>query len=170
MDFTTFKSLQKTASIIQTPGSSTNKSIDLNNYGIRVEVKNLNSLKSVSGAIESEIKRQSTCLHSGLRILSETRSFDSLSKLTKATRSKESAPDYRFMPEADIPIIHLSDEWINYVSNSIPELFEKTKSRLKAEYGLSSSNISVLYKFPKSVQFFEHTCQSGADPRKAFSW
>ncbi|PVV04291.1 hypothetical protein BB560_001216 [Smittium megazygosporum] len=138
-------------------------------FGTRVEIKNLNSLKSVTGAIEAEIQRQTKCLMKNEQILPETRTFNPIDKTTSRSRNKESAPDYRFMPENDVPVVIIDEKWIQAVKNTIPELPDSIRSRLKS-VGLSTEEVGVLLKYPESVKFFDKTIALGSDPHKAFSW
>ncbi|PWA02155.1 hypothetical protein BB558_001705 [Smittium angustum] len=138
--------------------------------GPRVEIKNLNSLRSVTNAIESEIQRQISVLFDGGEISSETRSYDVIAKQTKSSRTKESKPDYRFMPEADIPTIHLSHKWIENIKKELPEFPDDKKNRLSDQYGLSIDDINVLYKIPTIIDFFEKVCSLGICPKEAYFW
>ncbi|PVU87202.1 hypothetical protein BB561_006439 [Smittium simulii] len=122
--------------------------------GTKVEIKNLNSLKSVVGAIEAEIFRQINCLENQKPIVSETRSYNILEKTTYRSRSKESAPDYSL---------------IQKIKESLPELPDSIKARLK-QCGLTSTEIYTLMKFPKSVKFFDDTVKLGSNHRKVYSW
>ena len=88
--------------------------------GTRTEVKNLNSFKSVERAVEYEIKRQSKLLEAGKKVKQETRGWNDAKGETTSQRSKEEAKDYRYMPEPDIPPIHLSDEFIETESAKLP--------------------------------------------------
>ncbi|HEU5004616.1 MAG TPA: Asp-tRNA(Asn)/Glu-tRNA(Gln) amidotransferase subunit GatB [Candidatus Saccharimonadales bacterium] len=99
--------------------------------GIRAEVKNLNSFRSVEAAIEYEIKRQTELLENGEKVVQETRGWDEDKQVTTSQRSKEEAEDYRYMPEPDIPPTELSDEFIENIRKDMPDLpsyYRKTLS------------------------------------------
>lgn len=95
---------------------------DPKKWGIRTETKNLNSFKSVEKAIEYEIKRQIEVLEKGGEIVQETRGWDDAKQKTVSQRTKEEAHDYRYFPDPDIPPIHLTDEMISEVENTMPVL------------------------------------------------
>ncbi len=95
---------------------------DPNQLGIRAEIKNLNSFRSVEAAVEYEIKRQTELLDKGQEVVQETRGWDEAKQKTSGQRGKEEAQDYRYMPEPDIPPIELSDEFINKQSKEMPVL------------------------------------------------
>lgn len=95
---------------------------DKNKPGIRAEVKNLNSFRSVEGAVEYEIKRQTELLDKGGKVVQETRGWDEAKQKTTSQREKEQAHDYRYMPEPDIPPIELDDKYIDGIEKQMPEL------------------------------------------------
>lgn len=95
---------------------------DLTQPGLRTEVKNLNSFRSVEAAIEYEIKRQTELLQKGEQVVQETRGWDEAKQKTTSQRGKEEAHDYRYMPEPDIPPIELSDEFIEQAKKDLPQL------------------------------------------------
>ena len=112
--------------------------------GTRAEMKNINSVKFIGKAIDFEITRQSRLLDMGQRIVQETRRFDVESGETKTMRSKENAHDYRYFPEPDIPPIEFTDEQLNAVRNSLPELPEQRMERYQNEFGLNEIDAKIL--------------------------
>ena len=123
-------------------------------FGTKVEVKNMNSMRNVQKAIEFEIIRQINCNENGERIYQETRSFDALNSSTISMRSKEAANDYRFFPEPDLPNLNIKKEYIDSIQKSLPELprqlFEKyTKSYNLSDYDalniIENKDISFYY-------------------------
>ena len=123
-------------------------------FGTKVEVKNMNSMRNVQKAIEFEIERQINCNENGERIYQETRSFDALNSSTISMRSKEAANDYRFFPEPDLPNLNIKKEYIDSIQKSLPELprqlFEKyTKSYKLSDYDalniIENKDISFYY-------------------------
>lgn len=104
---------------------------DANKLGTRSEIKNLNSFRSVEGAVAFEIKRQTELLEKGGAVVQETRGWDEAKQKTLSQRGKEEAHDYRYMPEPDIPPIELSDMQIEQAEASVPELPGQIREKLK---------------------------------------
>ncbi|KAJ2057875.1 hypothetical protein GGH92_004898 [Coemansia sp. RSA 2673] len=137
--------------------------------GTRCELKNLNSLRTIRGAIEAEVSRQIELISAGHRVKQETRGFDAHSGKTVLSRSKETAPDYRYMPEPDIPAVHLSEDWIEHIRSSLPELPEATLSRVTQQYGLLSEDVTTMLGEPGCISFFEQAAR-GRDPKRVAAW
>jgi len=112
--------------------------------GTKVEVKNLNSFKAVERSIDYEIKRQEKALSRGEKIVAETRGWSEGKQATVSQRSKEEASDYRYFPEPDIPPIFVDQKLVKNLFESLPELPEEYRLRLKREYALSPESIEVL--------------------------
>ncbi len=126
--------------------------------GTKVEVKNLNSFKSLHDAIDYEIKRQEEVILSGERIIQETRGWDAINNVTFSQRSKEGAQDYRYLPEPDLPPVDLTtDEIINLAAlrASIPELPESKRRRFESEYGISFEQAALLVEDKQFAEYFE---------------
>ena len=113
-------------------------------FGTRTEMKNMNSFKSISRAIEYEIQRQSEVLDNGGIIEQETLRWDDVSGRTFSMRNKEDAQDYRYFPEPDLVAIKLSDEYIENIRKTLPELPESRKTRYMEEYKLSEKDARLL--------------------------
>ncbi|MCL5261969.1 MAG: Asp-tRNA(Asn)/Glu-tRNA(Gln) amidotransferase subunit GatB [Patescibacteria group bacterium] len=129
-------------------------------FGTKVEVKNLNSFKSVGDAVNFEIRRQTEALESGGKVFQETRGWDQNKKATFSQRSKEEAKDYRYFPEPDIPSIDLQEtSLINLeeLRRAIPELPLEKKSRLMKEYGLVEVQADLMIEDGDLADFFEET-------------
>ena len=105
--------------------------------GIRTEMKNMNSFRSITRAIEYEVDRQIDVLEDGGKVEQETLRWDDVSGKTFSMRDKEDAQDYRYFPDPDLVAINLSDEYIENIKNSLPELPESRKQRYLEEYNLS---------------------------------
>lgn len=125
----------------------------------RVEIKNLNSLKSLVQAVEYEKERQIGVLESGNIVLRETRTFDVPSGKTIRLRSKEDMLDYRFMDDPDMPPLSLDPNFIKSIADTLPELPDKTRHRLIHDYSLSRDNATVLTEEVEYVHFFEECVQ-----------
>lgn len=110
------------------------------------EMKNLNSFEHVRKGIQYEVKRQESLLMSGGEVEQETRRFDEPSGETILMRSKEEANDYRYFPEPDLSPIHISDDWIEEVRTSIPEIPDKRRKRYTQDWGIPAYDAGVLLK------------------------
>jgi aspartyl-tRNA(Asn)/glutamyl-tRNA(Gln) amidotransferase subunit B len=110
----------------------------------KVEVKNINSFRSVEKAINFEIDRQSKALEKGEDIIAETRGFDEGKGITVRQRVKESSADYRYFPEPDIPPLNISDDWIKELKEELPEMPQAKTRRFIREYGLNLKIAEVL--------------------------
>jgi len=125
--------------------------------GTKVEIKNLNSFRSVERAADFEILRQTEMLESGGKILQETRGWDDNRGKTIALRVKESAHDYRYFPEPDIPALVFTQEYVEELRRSLPELPDTKESRFVEEYGLAISDAELLVSERAVADYYEHT-------------
>jgi aspartyl-tRNA(Asn)/glutamyl-tRNA(Gln) amidotransferase subunit B len=128
-------------------------------FGTKVEVKNLNSFRAVEKAIEYEIKRQAEVLNEGGKIDQETRGWDANKNVTFTQRKKESAHDYRYFPEPDLPPMDLSKEAgvfdVEALRAALPELPSQKKYRLMDQYALSEENARIFSEDPDLAEKFE---------------
>src|SRR5215510_14928860 len=124
-------------------------------FGTKVELKNINSFKFVKDAIEYEIKRQAKVLNEGGTITQETRLWNIDRGETAVMRSKEEAHDYRYFPDPDLVPLRISDEWIEELRKTVPELPAAKHRRLKDRYGLSDYVASVLTADKDTAEYFE---------------
>ncbi|MDE1525787.1 Asp-tRNA(Asn)/Glu-tRNA(Gln) amidotransferase subunit GatB [Ligilactobacillus salivarius] len=138
--------------------------------GVRTEMKNLNSFEHVRKGIQYEVKRQERLLMSGGEVEQETRRFDESSGETILMRSKEEANDYRYFPEPDLPPIHISDDWIEEVRASIPEMPDKRRERYTQDWGIPAYDAGVLTQTKEMSDFYDATVAAGADPKLAANW
>ena len=138
--------------------------------GVRTEMKNLNSFEHVRKGIQYEVKRQERLLMSGGEVEQETRRFDEPSGETILMRSKEEANDYRYFPEPDLPPIHISDDWIEEVRASIPEMPDKRRERYTQDWGIPAYDAGVLTQTKEMSDFYHATVAAGADPKLAANW
>lgn len=125
--------------------------------GTRTEIKNINSFRFVEKALTYEIARQIEVLHSGGKIIQETRGYDSAKNVTTSLRSKEEAQDYRYFPEPDLLPLSVSEAWIEELRRKLPELPEEKKKRWMSQYGLTSHDAGMLTSSPEWGSFFEET-------------
>ncbi|KAF0374333.1 glutamyl-tRNA amidotransferase chain B [Gigaspora margarita] len=124
-------------------------------YGTRCEIKNLNSIKFLMAAIDVEIERQIKELENGNKIVQETRGFDVLKNKTFRLRTKETATDYRYMPEPDLSPLILNKDYITRISNNLPELPDDLKTRIMKQYGIPLHDVIVLMNETGGVKYFE---------------
>lgn len=122
----------------------------------KVEVKNINSFKSLEKAIEFEMKRQEEILEAGGTIAAETRGWNDASNGTVSQRAKENSADYRYFPEPDIPPVVIDDEWFTEIKASLGELPAAKEARFREEYGLSEYDARTLVLDESLAGFFEH--------------
>ena len=139
-------------------------------FGMKTELKNLNSFNFVRQGLEFEQKRQEKVLRMGGEILQETRRYDEKTKETVLMRIKEGSDDYRYFPEPDLVPLYISDEWKEQVRQSIPELPEERKKRYVGELGLDQYDAEVLTSTKEMSDFFEETVKHGADAKQATNW
>ncbi len=125
--------------------------------GTKVEVKNLNSFKVVEKAIEYEIKRQAELLDEGKDIVQETRGWDESKMITFSQREKESAHDYRYFPEPDLPPLEIGKDFIEKIRAELPELPAQKSKRFQKEYNISDYDAEVLVRDKKLSEFFEES-------------
>ena len=138
--------------------------------GPRVEIKNLNSMKAVRGALAHEIKRQSRLLSDGKVVAQETRLWDETAGRTARMRSKEQAQDYRYFPEPDLLPIEVGDEMIERVGALVPELPLARRRRFSEQHGLSDYDASVLTDRRDVADYFEQALQAHDSPKSVANW
>ncbi len=124
-------------------------------YGTKVEVKNINSISSAAKSADYEIKRQREVLESGGTLVQETRGWDDVHDKTVSQRIKEGSADYRYFPEPDLPPIVFTDEEIEAIRASLPELPAARRARFGREYGLPEGDVEILTVFKELGDYFE---------------
>lgn len=129
-------------------------------YGIRAEIKNVNSVRFMGQAITYEIQRQMEILENGGQIDQETRLFDASKGITRSMRNKEDAHDYRYFADPDLPPLILSDEEIERIRATLPELPDAKKARFIKDYQLSAYDAGVLSSELETVSYFESALKS----------
>ena len=139
-------------------------------FGTKTELKNLNSFTFVTKGLEYEEKRQEQVILSGGVINQETRRFDETTGTTKLMRVKEGSDDYRYFPEPDIVPMIISDEWMEEVRKTIPELPDARQRRYQEELGLPAYDAHVLTLTKEMSDMFEKTVSLGADPKLASNY
>ena len=139
-------------------------------FGTKTELKNLNSFTFVKKGLEYEEKRQEQVILSGGIIEQETRRFDETTGATKLMRVKEGSDDYRYFPEPDIVPMIISEEWMEEVRKTIPELPDARQRRYQEELGLPAYDAHVLTLTKEMSDMFEQTVALGADPKLASNY
>ena len=139
-------------------------------FGTKTELKNLNSFTFVKKGLEYEEKRQEQVILSGGVINQETRRFDETTGTTKLMRVKEGSDDYRYFPEPDIVPMIISDEWMEEVRKTIPELPDARQKRYQEELGLPAYDAHVLTLTKEMSDMFEKTVSLGADAKLASNY
>ena len=139
-------------------------------YGTKVEVKNLNSFRSLERAMEHEIARQGELLERGQRVVQETRGWDEAAGRTIVQRSKEEANDYRYFPEPDLPPLRPSPAWVAELRAGLPELPAARRNRYVDALGLSRYDAAVLTGDPALADYFEAVVGAGVLPKPAANW
>ncbi|WP_041277590.1 Asp-tRNA(Asn)/Glu-tRNA(Gln) amidotransferase subunit GatB [Desulfotalea psychrophila] len=138
--------------------------------GTRTELKNMNSFKNVQAALEYEVRRQRDLLLEGEKVIQQTLLWDPDKNRTEAMRGKEDAHDYRYFPCPDLVPIEISDEWIEEIRASLPELPEQCKARFIVDYALSEDDAVQLTSERDLALFFEEVVAAGAHPKKSANW
>lgn len=138
--------------------------------GTKTEIKNINSFKGVERAIEYEAMRQAELLEDGGKVVQETRTWDEKEGVTKSMRTKEEANDYRYFPEPDLVPFTVSDEYIENIRKSLPELPDARKERYMKEFGLSSEDAVFMTNDKATADYFETAVDAGADPKACVNW
>lgn len=136
-------------------------------FGTRTEMKNMNSFRSISRAIEYESNRQIDLIENGGEVIQETLRWDDVSGKTFPMRDKEDAQDYRYFPDPDLVAIKLSDEYIENVRNSLPELPESRKKRYLEEYKLIPKAANFVTSSKYYSDMFEEAIEICKNPKTA---
>jgi len=139
-------------------------------FGVKVEVKNMNSMSNVKKAIEHEFDRQCKMADNGEEIFSETRSFDAMKGTTFSMRSKEDANDYRFFPEPDLPPLIVSEKWIAEVRQRMPALPKELFQKFTNELNLNNYDAGMLTESKEVASYFLHVCDKTTNYKAAANW
>ncbi len=138
--------------------------------GTRTEMKNMNSFRSIVRAIEYEVDRQIDVIEDGGTIEQETLRWDEVSGKTFSMRDKEDAQDYRYFPDPDLVAIKLSEEYIQNIKDSLPELPESRKQRYLEEYGLSQKDAKLITSSKYLSDLFEAAIEVCHNPKAVNNW
>ncbi len=156
-------SLRCDANISVRPSGSTE-------FGVKTEIKNINSFRFVEKALEYEIERQIRALEKGEKIIQETRLWDSKTETTQSMRSKEEAHDYRYFPEPDLVPVEISSETIEKIKRTLPELPQQKEERFMKQYGLPAYDAMFVAQELSIAEWFEKTVALGGAPKIIANW
>ena len=138
--------------------------------GTRTEMKNMNSFKSITRAIEYEVDRQIDVIEDGGEVEQETLRWDDVSGKTFPMRDKEDAQDYRYFPDPDLVAINLSEEYIENLKNTLPELPESRKERYINEYNLSEKDANIITSSKYLSDLFEEASEVCGNRKAVNNW
>lgn len=139
-------------------------------FGTKVEVKNMNSIRNVQRAIEFEVERQIAAVENGERISQETRSFDALKGITISMRSKEAANDYRYFPEPDLQPIVVDATYVNSIKAKMPALPRELYAKYTQDLKLSDYDAGILTDSKSIALFFEEVISNTKNYKSAANW
>ena len=139
-------------------------------FGTRTEMKNLNSFKAITHAIEGERQRQIELIEEGKKVIQETRRWDDNKESSHAMRSKEDAQDYRYFPEPDLVPIVISDEWIEKIKSQQPEFRDEKLIRYKKEFDIPEYDAGIITESKHMADIFEATTAICGKPKKVSNW
>src|SRR6185312_9375506 len=139
-------------------------------FGVKTELKNINSFRALHRAIDFEVKRQAEVLESGGTVVQETRGWSEQEQRTFSQRSKEFAEDYRYFPEPDLPPLEFDRTWIEELRASLPEMPGVRRSRLVSEYALPAADAALIAADRELADLFEAVVKSGAEAKPTANW
>jgi aspartyl-tRNA(Asn)/glutamyl-tRNA(Gln) amidotransferase subunit B len=142
-------------------------------FGAKVEIKNLNSFRAVERAIDYEVGRQHAVLEAGGRLMQETRGWVDEQGVTVGQRTKEQAHDYRYFPEPDLPPLTLREDWVESVRADLPELPGLRRARFMTQYALGAADAGLLTEQRGTADYFEQVVALSHEidrPRRAANW
>lgn len=139
-------------------------------FGVKVEIKNLNSFRFAKLAIDHEIARQVAVIESGGTVEQETRLFNPDIGETAGMRSKEHAHDYRYFPEPDLDPLRIGDEWLKRIQDAMPELPSGKRKRFIEEYGMREYDAQVVTQTRAVSEYFERTVKTSGNPLLSANW
>lgn len=139
-------------------------------FGTRTEMKNLNSFKAISRAIEAERARQIERLEDGKEVVQETRRWDDSKECSYAMRSKEDARDYRYFPDPDLLPVRIGDEWIAQIKSRQPEFQDEKAARYKKEFDIPEYDIQIITASKKMADLFEAATAICHNAKKVSNW
>ena len=143
---------------------------DSETLGTRTELKNLNSMRAAERAIKAEIERQTELLDKGEKVIQQTRRFNDATGETVAMRSKEDAHDYRYFPDPDIPPIVFTEQELENIRISLPEMPQQRMERYIKEYGMSGNDAVVIVGNKRISDFYDEAVGACSSPKNVASY
>jgi len=138
--------------------------------GVNTEVKNMNSFRAVEKALSYEIKRQTELLERGGKVEKETLLWDERRQVCSVMRTKETSPDYRYFPEPDLLTLSISEEWIDQIEKSLPELPDQRRQRLITQFKIPEYDAGVLTSSRELADYYEECVRNYPDPKRVSNW
>ena len=139
-------------------------------FGTRTEIKNVNSFRFIEKAIHTEVERQADILEDGGKITQETRLYDPEKDETRSMRSKEDANDYRYFPCPDLLPVVLTQDYVDQIKTTLPELPTQKAARFIADYKLSEYDAGVLSSSRQMADYYENVNQAANDSKLSANW
>ena len=139
-------------------------------FGTKVELKNMNSFRHVQKALEYEMKRQVALILDGKEVIQETRLFDASRGITLPMRGKEEAHDYRYFPDPDLVPVEVDEAWVQEIAGTLPELPDEKKARFITEYKLPEYDAEIITSSRKLAEFFEACVKLFPKPKLISNW
>ncbi len=141
-----------------------------NELGTRTELKNMNSFRNVQDALKYEVRRQRDLLLDGHKVMQQTLLWDPDKGRTEPMRGKEDAHDYRYFPCPDLVPVEISEEWIEEIRATLPELPDARRGRFVKEYGLPEYDAGILTGDKALAEYFEEAVKTGPEAKKISNW
>ena len=139
-------------------------------HGVRVELKNMNSVEAIKKAVEYEQERHIKAILNGETILPETRGWDEEKQVSYTMRSKEKAENYRYFPDCEIPRVHIDEAWLTAVQSELPEPPEVKKHKYVSNYGLTEADAVRIVESITFCECFEEAAEISRSPKDAVNW
>ncbi|HYB21955.1 MAG TPA: Asp-tRNA(Asn)/Glu-tRNA(Gln) amidotransferase subunit GatB [Thermodesulfobacteriota bacterium] len=139
-------------------------------FGVKTELKNMNSFRNVQKALDYEIRRQTGLLDQGEKIVQETRLWDAAKGVTASMRGKEEAHDYRYFPDPDLVPLAIDPQWVEKIRASLPELPDNKKERFIRDYGIPDYDADILTSSKALANYYEECLRSYAKPKVVSNW
>ncbi len=139
-------------------------------YGKKVEIKNMNSIRNVQRAIDHEVERQIRLIEAGEQIISETRTYDATTGDSLGMRTKEELNDYRYFPDPDLSPLNISEEWLADIKKSMPSLPHELKKKFITEYKLPAYDAQVITDIKEVANYFEAICEFCKNYKAVSNW
>jgi aspartyl-tRNA(Asn)/glutamyl-tRNA(Gln) amidotransferase subunit B len=143
---------------------------DAKEFGKKVEIKNMNSIRYIQRAIDVEIERQIEEIEKGNSVLSETRMFDITTGKTYGMRTKEELNDYRYFPDPDLSPVIVSDQWLSEIAATIPAMPYELQQKFMQQYGLPEYDAQVLTDSKEMAMYFDELCKLTKNYKVASNW